>query len=176
MKSLTYRTSKTKGQETIYVTIKLADECKNGHQDFSITGDLYQADKPKTDRYNICGGCIHEEIEKFFPEFKMFIDLHLSDYRGIPMYAVANGYYNLKNGFNRVKVDDAGFKDKFCEYYRLTAEQFDKLSSSESTLHFGIMLNDLEVYKQWKKEADEAIKKLEELTGEKFEIDSPEDS
>ena len=73
---LRFSTSKTVGNETIYVKIRLNDECKNGHQDFSITGDIYKAGEPKTDSNHICGGCIHEEIEKHFPEFKIFINLH----------------------------------------------------------------------------------------------------
>src|SRR6187431_1139451 len=102
-----FKISKTIGKETIYVSIRLNDECKNGHQDFSITGNLYEADKPKIDRYNICGGCIHDEIIKFYPEFKQFIDLHLSDYEGIPMYAVENGFYHLTQGFNNTKPNNA---------------------------------------------------------------------
>jgi hypothetical protein len=169
---LRFTTSKTIGKETIYVKIRLNDECKNGHQDFSITGDIYEAGKPKTDRYFISGGCIHEDILKHFPEFKIFVDLHLCDYKGIPMYAVENGYYHLREGFNKTKPNDAGFKTEFCEYYRLSLAQFDELSKSRCKTEFALMLQSLNILDQWETQAKEAIKILESLTGSTFVVDS----
>ena len=77
------------------IKIRLDDECENGHQDFSITGDIYQKGKPKTDRYFLSGGCIHEEILKVRPDLKIFVNLHLSDYDGVPMHPTANMIYFL---------------------------------------------------------------------------------
>lgn len=157
-----FSTSKTVGKETITVFIRLNDECKNGHQDFSITGEIYKADRPKTDRNFISGGCIHEEIEKHFPQFIPFIRLHLCDYQGIPMHAVANGFYHLRNMTG----------DKFCEYYRVTKEQYQTLFSLQNQTQFGLALKGLGILEQWEKEAKEGIKTLEELTDTKFIIDS----
>jgi hypothetical protein len=79
--SLIYKTSKeisvinNNGNKTtgkIYVKIRLDDQCKNGHQDFAITGDIY-AGSGKADRNHLTGGCIHEEIVKHFSSFKSFI-------------------------------------------------------------------------------------------------------
>lgn len=149
--------------EKITVNIRLNDECENGHQDFSITGDV-------TDRGRFSmGGCIHEEIEKHFPEFKIFINLHLCDHEGIPMYAVDNGFYHLRNGFERA---EKGQKAEFCEYYRVTPEQFDELNKCENKIQYAVKLDKLGILKQWKEEADKAIKFLEELTGDEFVIDS----
>ncbi len=170
--NLIYKASKTIGKETIYVTIRLNDECKNGHQDFAITGNLYEADKPKTDKYYISGGCIHDEIHKFFPEFDIFINLHLCDYEGIPMYAVENGFYHLRNGFNNTKPEDNNFKNEFIEYYRLTASQFDVLNTSRNKLQYALYLQNLGILDQWKQEANNAIMILESLTGKRFLIDS----
>lgn len=39
------------------------------------------------------GGCCHEEIMALAPEFEPVIRVHLSDDRGWPMHAVANGLY-----------------------------------------------------------------------------------
>lgn len=167
-----FKTSKTIGKETIYVSIRLNDECKNGHQDFAITGDLYKAGKPKIDRYHISGGCIHEDVLNFFPEFKQFVRLHLCDYEGIPMYAVENGYYHLTNGFNNTKPEDKTFKDEFCEYYRVSASQFDILSTSRNKLQYALHLQNLDILGQWKEEANAAIKSLEDMTGTKFVVDS----
>lgn len=170
--NLRFRTSKTVGKEFITVEIRLNDECKNGHQNFAITGDIYEAGKPKTDRYYISGGCIHETIEKYFPEFIPFIRLHLCDYKGIPMHASANGFYHLKNGFNRTPVISENFKKEFCNYYRLTESQFDSLKETQTEIQFAIVLIDLGVLKQWQDEASKAIKQLEQLTDNEFVIDS----
>lgn len=154
----------------IIVNIRLNDECKNGHQDFAITGDIYKTGKRTNSAY-IGGGCIHEEIEKFFPEYKPFINLHLCDAKGIPMYAIENGFYHLTNGFNSKSTGKA-FKNEFCAYYRITSDQFDVLSKSENKLEYGILLKELGILQQWEIEANEAIKLLESLTGNEFINDS----
>ena len=62
----------------IDVKILLADDCKNNICDWSITADIYE--QRKNGRFVWCaGGCCHEEILKRFPQFKMFVDLHLSN-------------------------------------------------------------------------------------------------
>lgn len=170
--SLVYRTDKIKGKQHVFVTIRLNDECKNGHQDFAITADIYEAGKPKTDRYNIMAGCCHDEILQAFPEFKPFVQLHLADYLGNPMYATANGYYHLKNGFNNTPVNSPEFKAEFCEYYRISTNMFDVLSASHSVTHYAINLLELDIPALWKQQADEAIKTLESLTGHEFIVDS----
>lgn len=169
---LRFSTSKTVGKKTIYVKIRLNDECKNGHQDFSITGDIYEAGKPKIDRYHLCGGCIHDDIEKYFPQFIPFIKLHLCDYKGIPMHAGANGYYHLRQGFNNTKPNSDKFKGEYCDYYRITTDQFNQLNSAENELQFCVLLDRLGILLQWEIEANEAIKQLEQLTGKTFIVDS----
>jgi len=169
---LRYTATKTKGGKTIYVKIRLNDECKNGHQDFSITGDLYEAGKPKIDKYHLSGGCIHDEVLKFFPEFKIFVDLHLCDYKGIPMYCVASGFYHLEQGFNSVKPEQTGFKEQFCEYYRVTPAQFNELKTSKNRIDYCLNLQRLGIFEQWQAQATDAIKRLEFLTDTTFVIDS----
>jgi hypothetical protein len=169
---LRYTTTKTVGKEDITVKIRLNDECKNGHQDFAITGDIYEAGKPRKDRYHISGGCIHDAILKHFPEFKIFVDLHLCDFNGIPMHPTANGYYHLRTGFSKVKPSDNVFKAEYCEYYRITEKQFDALKTSRSEIEFALLLKELGILAQWKLEAQKAINKLEFLTGQEFINDS----
>jgi hypothetical protein len=157
------RTVVRENGEQLVIKIRLNDECKNGHQDFSITGDLYEG-SGRDDRSFISGGCIHEEILQDCPEYKLFIDLHLCDYNGIPMHAVANGYYHLSQGEMT--------KEKYCEYYRITSDIYYQLKDSPDQLHFGYMLKKLGVLDIWKAEALEGISILESLTGEKFLNDS----
>lgn len=162
--NLTFKANKIAGNKYITVKIRLNDECKNGHQDFAITADIYQAGKPKTDRNLISVGCCHEEIIKYFPEFKIFVDLHLCDYKGIPMHAAANMHYHMNS--------DKMTIEKFCEYYRITASQYNMLQGAHSKIHFAILLAQSPIISQWENQANEAIKLLEELTGDEFIIDS----
>lgn len=170
--NLIYRTSKTVGKELIKVTVSLDDKCKNGHQDFSVTGKIFIAGKPHTDRNMIACGCIHDDIAKNFPDLIPFIRLHLCDYDGVPMHPIANGYYHLTQGFNQIKPESPEFQAKYCEYYRITPDQFKALAESKSQLNFAVNLEKLGVLARWKEEAKGAIAQLEALTGQKFENNS----
>lgn len=149
------------------IKTRLDDECKNGHQDFSITGTCWEKGKAKIDRNMICAGACGDTIAELFPEYSLFNRLHLCDYKGIPMYCTASGFYHLRKGFNSQATGEA-FIDKYCKYYRVTREQFLELNKAENEIHFAILLESLGVFQQWEKEANEAIKLLEEMTGEEF--------
>ena len=168
---LRYSATKTVGNEVITASIRLNDECKNGHQDFSITGTVYEAGKPRTDRNMISAGCCHDHILKAFPEFKIFVDLHLCDYDGAPMHAVANGFYHLSEGFNSKSTGEQ-FRAEYCEYYRITGEQFDVIKNSRNQIQFAEYLVKLGILDQWRTEAGKAIAELEKLTGLTFVNDS----
>lgn len=169
---LRYTTEKCVNDVVIIIKIRLNDKCKNGHQDFAITGDIYKAGLPRTDRNWLSGGCVHDEILKYFPEFKNFVALHLCDYTGVPMHGIENGFYHLQNGFNNTKPNSAEFKTEFCEYYRLTAEQFEAVATSQNKVQYYLNLQKTGVFEQWQKQANEAIQQLEKLTGEQFIVDS----
>lgn len=169
--SIIYTGSKTVKGEAITVKIRLSDECKNGHQDFSATCDFYQAGKPKIDRYFLRGGC-HEDILRHFPHLKIFVDLHLCDYAGAPMYPSANGFYHLTNGFNNTPVNSPKFEAEYCEYYRITTAQFSELKKAKNKVQFAILLDKLGILTQWQEQANKAIAYLEELTGKQFLNDS----
>ena len=154
------------------IKIRLNDECKNGHQDFSITATYWEIGKVRNGRNMIAGGCCHDEILKHRPDLQIFVNLHLCDFTGCPMYAVGNGFYHLTNGFNNTKPNEANFKAEFCSYYRITAEQFDILAQSENELRYAINLQKLGILLQWMDEARQAILLLEQWTGKKFLIDS----
>lgn len=165
MKTTINKTDKKGNQWEI--KIRLNDECKNGHQDFSITGTCWEKGKAKTDRNMICAGACGDEIAELFPEYAIFNRLHLCDYKGIPMHCSANGFYHLQKGFNSQAIGE-DFITEYCNYYRVTREQFLELNKAETATHFAILLERLGVFQQWENEANEAIKLLEEMTGEKF--------
>ena len=142
------------------ISIRLNDECKNGHEDFSIKADFWKLESPRTDRNWIMGGCCHEEILKFRPDLKIFVDLHLNDFRGYPMYYIENGFYHLKNMP----------KDKFMEYAKVDEAGYEILKKASDKDEYGyLLLNKLENHKVWEKLAEEGLKILEELTGKVFE-------
>lgn len=62
----------------ITVEIRFDDQCRNGHQTFSIISQ---------------NGCDHEEIAKFFPELAHLIKWHLTSTDG-PTHYIANASYH----------------------------------------------------------------------------------
>lgn len=164
--------TKSKDGDNLIIKIRLNDECKNGHQDFAITGDIYQKDKPKIDKYHLSGGCIHDEILAARPDLKIFVDLHLCDYKGIPMHPIANGLYFLKEGFNNCNPNDTKFAQEYCDYYRITLDQYNVLKESKNKIQYYLNLKRLKILDQWEKQANEAIKLLENMTGHTFVVDS----
>lgn len=160
--NLTYKTNKVYKGHKIFVSIRLNDECKNGHEDFAITATIYEAGKPLNDRNMIMGGCCHEEILKAYPEFKIFVDLHLADSTGAPMYAIENGYYHMTN------LDNDNSKAITMDYLRISENEYNQIKDLDK-LQFTCKLFSLGIVDRWKREADEAIKILEGLTGNEFE-------
>jgi len=140
------------------IKISLDDDCKNGHEVFSITADGWSKWNNKLEAD--CGGCMHEDILKVRPDLKLFVDLHLSDFNGTPMYAVGNGYYHLTTGTKEVTT----------EYLRLKSDdEYNTLLNSGDELHFSVLLYKLGIVARWEQEAKEAIKLLEFMSGQKFE-------
>lgn len=138
----------------VITTIKLHDECKNGTCSWSITGILQQK-KGNGCFYDIGHGCIHEEILKASPKLKMFVDLHLCDWRGTPLYPVENGYYFLQKDKKQAK-----------EYLRVTDEEMEILSKCDNKEYFKYQLFAFGIVERWQAESKKAIQALEELTGD----------
>lgn len=82
---------------TIKATVRYDDECGNGHNSFSITGEIWL--KGKTSDCETCG-CIHEDIAKHFQELAPLIKWH-----GVsadePMHYVANTCYHASDRDHR---------------------------------------------------------------------------
>lgn len=93
------RTKTIKGEKILmHAEVRFDDNCKNGHNSFSITGHGWY-DHFKSRDWDF-GGCCHDTIEKVFPELKPLIKWHLMD-TDSPMHYVANAIYhasNLENG------------------------------------------------------------------------------
>jgi len=164
MKTTIY--TKTKKGQKLIIEIRCDDECKNGHDTFSITGTIlgkacssnhYYAIKYNDGKYyrHEGGGCIHDVILNAHPELKPLVEIHLSDGDGVPMYAVENGYYHMRN------------TEIFKKYLRLTDEQvkdFYSIKPTSSQTDKGIFIDKIEAMKPiWLEEAKKAKELIKSL-------------
>ncbi len=178
-----------RAQKTV-IKISLDDDCKNGHEDFSLTADIYEKDGHGQWR-DVGGGCCHDHILKLRPALKPFADLHLSTYVGVPMLAVANAWYWLQGAFPECADHDkslgachggtgSGAKSPeecrriFADYIRASDAEVSELAklAPRSQQELQAALEDAGFPARWKKEAQAAIRQLEEWTGRKFETAS----
>ena len=72
---------------TLSVELRFDDECGNGHETFSITGEVRSPARWGA------GGCLHEAIAEVFPELEPLIKWHLTSTDG-PMHYVASTCYH----------------------------------------------------------------------------------
>jgi hypothetical protein len=72
----------------IKAIVQYDDQCSNGHNTFSITGEIYIPGKRDIE----AGGCIHEQIVSVFPELEPYIKWHLVS-SDAPLHYVANTVY-----------------------------------------------------------------------------------
>lgn len=79
----------------ITVEVRFDDNCRNGYQNFAITGHVQEPGMVDWTK----GGCIHEDIAKYFPEFAPLIKWHLTG-TDSPMHYVANTVYHASNRAN----------------------------------------------------------------------------
>ena len=163
--SIVHTIEKTRAGEVWIIKISLNDECRNGHQDFSITADVYQAGKPRTDRYWLSGGAKGDEIAKYWPELAPFNALHLCDFKGQPMHGPANARYHIRNG----KPERAQ------KMLRATDAEMAVLATAADDLHMAVLIESLGIRARWADEAAAAIKTLESWTGKTFVNDSRRD-
>ena len=84
--------TKVIGNEKCVVTIRHDDNCGNGHNSFSICGELYEKSRIGVWEYS-SGGQITEDIERFFPELRPYMKWHLTSTDG-PMHYLANSMYH----------------------------------------------------------------------------------
>lgn len=78
----------------IVVEVRHDDECGNGHNSFTITGTIYKHGRRSGSAW-LVGGCIHDEIEKYFPELAQYTKWHLCSTDG-PVHYVVNSLYHAK--------------------------------------------------------------------------------
>lgn len=184
MKTNTLRHSFTliRGNEKTVIKITLDDDCKNGHEDFSLTADIYEK-HPRKGWEDVGGGCCHDHILKIKPELAPFAALHLSTFEGVPMHAFSNAWYWFQGAFPEFSVEKyhggtgSGGKPPaecariFAEHIRATSEEVQEIASQNPRTQDELqcLIEDMGFTDQWKVEAQAAIKQLEEWTENEFE-------
>jgi hypothetical protein len=169
-----------KGKEKTVIKITLDDDCKNGHEDFSLTAYIYE--KRGNNRWiDVGGGCCHEHILGLRPDLAPFAALHLSDMNGAPMHGAANAFYwfagfngglgqEYHGGSGRDGKAPADCRRIFAEHIRATDAQLKEIvkANPRTQIELAAVLEDLGFPDQWKQEAAAAIRQLEEWTGQTF--------
>lgn len=152
------------GKFIITITARLNDECKNGHEDFGLTYNMWE--KVVSSRTWCGGGCAagstDQIVRKIIRRFGLepVERVHLSDMNGVPMYPTANAIYHAKN---------SGF-DVFRNYLRLTDEETKQAFYIDDELGLYVWLLDNGIIDRWKNEANEAIKAI--INGRDIEFES----
>lgn len=91
----------------IVASVRHDDECRNGHNTFAITGEIFETHiqrGEKTARHESAGktlwlnscGCVHDAISQHFPSLAPFIKWHLMG-TDAPRHYVANTIYLAGN-------------------------------------------------------------------------------
>ena len=91
----------------LVANVRFDDECKNGHNTFSITADLYDETRRNGEeyvfnsmgkkRYLTARGCQHDLVTKHFRELAPLIKWHLTSTDG-PLHYVADTVYHAEQG------------------------------------------------------------------------------
>lgn len=156
---LKYKETKKIGENTfIDVEIGLRYIKENGCSYFYAVGDVYELKRAR--KKIISSGCIHEEILKYFPEFKVFVQLHGNYSYGMPMYMLSNIKFAIDN--NKI--------DAICRYLGISDVMAKELICwGEEIDYLKYFLEENDIIYHLRSKADKAIKMLEELTNEEFE-------
>jgi hypothetical protein len=129
----------------IKAELRFDDECGNSKESFSITGDIGEYKYNGAVLSSICGGCIHEEITKHFPELAHLVKWHLYDVTG-PMHYLANTIYHASdrdyNGLKRGQASQFSHGVKFAGVpitHILGSKFFEFLQGRQHTGEFKVL-------------------------------------
>lgn len=156
---LKYKETKKIGENTfIDVEIGLRYRKENFFSYFYAVGDVYELKRAR--KKIISSGCIHEEILKYFPEFKTFVQMNGYSSYGIPAHMLSNLKFAIDN--NEI--------DTICGYLDISEEMAKELICWGEEIKFiKYFLEQNDIICHLRSKANKAIKMLEELTGDKFD-------
>lgn len=88
--SQTWEARRTRDNDSLTVTLRFDDQCRNGHMDFSATATLREKG------IKTAGGRCHELIVEWFPELAPLTKWHLVG-TNYPMHYIANTVYHASD-------------------------------------------------------------------------------
>lgn len=162
MKNLVYKNKFTDGDLRAEVEVKLYKLKGNEYPYWSVTGIIQKGYGVELEE--ICGA-IGDRLIEYFPEIEQFERLHLSDGKGIPNWAVINGWYYKLTG------DREALKNNL----RLSDEEVNVLMNMPDKDSFRYCIHVSGIEKRWNKESEDAIAELERLSGNKLIVDEGEE-
>ena len=156
---LEYTETKKIGKNTfIDLKIGLIYIKENGYSYFSAIGELYNLNNGIKNVFK--SGCIHEEILKYFPKFKIFVDLHGNDSYGMPTHMISNLKFDIDNN----KIDD------ICRTLHISKGMAKEIICwGEDIDYIKYFLEENNIIFSLRRKAKKAIKLLEKLTGDDFD-------
>lgn len=155
---LSYKESRIIGDTRVVIEIAVN---KSNHVYLSVCGEVWNFPTRSKEPVS-CGQCT-KEMREFYPEFHDFLDLHLSDLDGKPMYAVDNGLYFLRHvGKDNISIDTIK------RHFRIDSDEANKLISMDEFSRLGRIAS---YVPRWKQEMNNAIERLEQLCGQKLILD-----
>lgn len=156
---LKYKETKQIGKNTfIDVEIGLRYIKENGYSYFYAVGDVYELKRMR--EKVISSGSIHEEILKYFPEFKTFVQLHGNSSYGMPMHMISNIKFAIDNNEIDTICCYLGISDVMAKELICWGEEIDYIK---------YFLEENDIIYHLRSKANKAIKMLEELTNDEFE-------
>lgn len=156
---LKYKETKKIGENTfIDIEIGLRYIKENGYSYFYAVGDVYELKRAR--KKIISSGCSHEEILKYFPEFKTFVKLHGNSSYGVPMHMISNIKFYIDNDEIDAVCSSLGISDVMAKELICWGEEIDYIK---------YFLEENDIIYHLRSKANKAIKLLEELTNDEFE-------
>lgn len=162
MNNLVYKNKFTDGDLRAEVEVKLYKLKGNEYPYWSVIGTIQKGYGIELEE--ICGA-IGDRLIEYFPEIEQFEILRLSDGKGIPNWAVINGWYYKQTG------DKEALKNNL----RLSDEEVNVLMNMPDKDSFRYCIHVSGIEKRWNKESEDAIAKLERLSGNKLMVDEGEE-
>lgn len=156
---LKYNETKQIGENTfIAVEIGIRYIKGNGYSYFYAIGDVYEL--KRKGKKVISSGSIHEEILKYFPEFKIFIYLHGNSSYGMPLHMLSDTKFAIDN--NKI--------DAICRTLGISEEMAKEMTCwGEEIDYMKYFLEENDIIFSLRRKSKKAIKLLEKLTGDEFE-------
>lgn len=144
-------------------SVKLNDDCKNGHLTFSFTGEI-KVKKGNGKFYTYISGAIADTIAYFKPELEKFNQLHICNHLGQPMY-IDNIRYSINKGKTNEQIA------KIYNIPNLEAIETLRNVSDNKDLFYYLVFR-LGIAETWEKQAKEAIREMEAKTGLTLKIEN----